>query len=295
MLCAYFDTNLFDNMLKLNRLAATDLAELRSAIRTQRLAVVSNILNIQETIDALHSKTPEVVIPQLALIADLVDWGRFVKPSDMLLTDDIRYFAWCGEASNPFLRADVVRVVRDAVTDIVGGRMATTELDDVVRENLRQKTAFAAGIEENHAETASMVEQLREEGMFPEFAGIFAIAAQDSAYRMATKVDRAEKCKGRGLEQFLSVRSVRMAVGLGLSVIYRRAFENKKLKRPLGTSRDLQHLACAAAAADAFVTHDGDLTVLARRVPIRGFRVLTLRELLDELRDGDRTADQASP
>ena len=91
-----------------------------------------------------------------------------------------------------------------------------------------------------------MMEQLHKEGLFPEFADIFPIAAQDFAYHVAAKVDRAQECKGRGLEQFLSVRSVRMAVGLGLSVIYRRAFENKKLKRPLGTSRDLQHLACAA-------------------------------------------------
>jgi hypothetical protein len=108
MLCAYFDTNPFDNLLKLNPQTVTDLAELRSAIQTQRLAVVSNILNIQETIDALHSKTPEVVVPQLDLIASLIDWSRFVKPSDWLLTDDIRHFAWCGEPSSPFLADNVV-------------------------------------------------------------------------------------------------------------------------------------------------------------------------------------------
>jgi hypothetical protein len=118
MLCAYFDTNPFDNLLKLNRLAATDLAELRSAIRRQQLAVVSNVLNLQETIDALHSNTPEVIVPQLDLIASLIDWGRFVKPSDWLLRDDIKHFAWCGEPSSPFLRESVIEIVRDAVAAI---------------------------------------------------------------------------------------------------------------------------------------------------------------------------------
>jgi len=228
MLCAYFDTNPFDNLLKLNPQTVTDLAELRSAIQTQRLAVVSNILNIQETIDALHSKTPEVVVPQLDLIASLIDWSRFVKPSDWLLTDDIRHFAWCGEPSSPFLPDNVVGAVRGAVMDIIRGRMPSADLDDVVRENSRQKAAFAVGLENDNTQTASMMEQLHKEGLFPEFADIFPIAAQDFAYHVAAKVDRAQECKGRGLEQFLSVRSVRMAVGLGLSVIYRRAFENDR-------------------------------------------------------------------
>jgi hypothetical protein len=99
------------------------LAELRSAVQAQKLAVVSNILNIQETIDALHSKRPEVVIPQLELIADLVDWGRFVKPCDMLLTDDIRHFGWCGEASSPLLHESVVAVVCEALNNIIRGRL----------------------------------------------------------------------------------------------------------------------------------------------------------------------------
>lgn len=293
MLSAYFDTNPFDNLLKLNQLTASDLAELRAAIQTGKLAVVSNILNIQETIDALHSKTPQVVVPQLDLIAGLIDWGRFVKPCDMLLADDIRHFAWCGEASSPFLRESDVTVIHNAVNDIIRGRIPMAELDGVVRENSRQKTAFAIGLENDHAQTASMVEQIAAEGPIPDFPAVFAIAAQDFAYHTAAKVGRAEECKSRGLERFLSVQSVRMAVGLGLSVTYRRAFENKKLKRPLGASRDLQHLACAAAAADVFVTHDRELTSLACRVPIHGFRILTLRQLLAELSEGDREPEAA--
>ena len=89
-----------------------------------------------------------------------------------------------------------------------------------MRENDRQKTAFAIGIENDHAQIVSMVERLGAEGPIPDFPTVFAIAAQDFAYHIAAKVGRAEECKSRGLDRFLSVRSVRMAVGSGLSVIY---------------------------------------------------------------------------
>jgi len=69
MLSAYFDTNPFDNLLKLNGLTQADLEALRSAIQDGKLSVVANALNLQETIDALHSKKPEVVIPQLELLS----------------------------------------------------------------------------------------------------------------------------------------------------------------------------------------------------------------------------------
>lgn len=47
--------------------------------------------------------------------------------------------------------------------------------------------------------------------------------------------------------------------------------------------RDIQHAVCAAAAADIFVTHGDELLAIFGRVPIRGLRVMTIRQLLDEL------------
>jgi hypothetical protein len=195
-----------------------------------------------------------------------------------------------------FSRDRLIRSLRlwnkgdNAVNDILRGRISIAELDDLVRENNRQKTAFAIGLENNHAQTTSVVERIGADGLIPDFPSVFAIAAQDFAYRIAAKVGRADEWTSRGLERFLSVLSVRMAVGLGLSVTYRRAFENKKLKRPLGALRDLQHLACAVAAADVFVTHDRELSSLVARVPMRAFRVLTIRELLNGVHAQDPEA-----
>jgi hypothetical protein len=91
----------------------------------------------------------------------------------------------------------------------------------------------------------------------------------------------AEKCERRGLDKLLRIPSVRAMVGLGMSFIYRTAVEGKA---PKGSDlRDLQHAPAAAAAADIFVTHDEELAFTLGRVPIKGFRVMGLHELLEEM------------
>ena len=68
--------------------------------------------------------------------------------------------------------------------------------------------------------------------------------------------------------------------GAGMSFIYRAAVERKS---PKGSdSRDLHHAVCAAAAADIFVTHD-ELAILLDRIPSKGFRVMTLHKLLEDM------------
>ena len=74
-----------------------------------------------------------------------------------------------------------------------------------------------------------------------------------------------------------------MAVRLAaLSFVYAAGFEGRREKP--SDSRDVLHATCAAAAADVFVTHDGPLREhLLPRVRLRGFRMLRLPELLDEV------------
>jgi len=92
--------------------------------------------------------------------------------------------------------------------------------------------------------------------------------------------DVTEECERRGLDQLLRIPSIRAMIGLGMSFIYRTAVARKAPKS--SASRDLQHAVSAAAAADIFVTHDEELTLLLERVPIKSFRVMTLRQMLEE-------------
>ncbi len=166
-LVAYFDTNVFDNILKKTAgVLESDEAHLRSAIEARRLAIVTSIVNISETIDA---RRPEVVLPQLALIARLSDWERFVKPHDTVLTDDIRHFAWNGEAGSPFIREPMLGQLRSAFDGILRGRDAIQSFEDVVREDVNQKARFMRGISDVRSETYPQIRELRQREQIPSF------------------------------------------------------------------------------------------------------------------------------
>ena len=147
----YFDTNVFDNILKRrNNVTAEDEMRLRSTLAGGGLSVLLSIINIQETIDA---RKPGIVLPQLRLILDLTSWDQFVKPHDLVLTDDIRHFAWNGEPDRPFFLEPVMSQVRSALLRLLDGAGNLSELDDVINLNNQQKQHFFNGIENVRAET----------------------------------------------------------------------------------------------------------------------------------------------
>ncbi len=92
----------------------------------------------------------------------------------------------------------------------------------------------------------------------------------------------AEECQRRGLDKLIKIPSVWGTVGVGMSFVYRTAVEGKAPRS--STRRDLQHVTCAAAAADIFVTQDDELNLLVSRVPLRCIRVMNLRQLRRRLR-----------
>src|ERR1700682_1269964 len=120
---AYFDTNVFDNLLKKSGgITKTDEARLRLLIDSKKLSILPCDLNIQETLAALESPRAEfVVVPQLALIERLSDWELFIKPHHVLLTDDVRHFAWNGEATSSFLSEREIGLLHSSVRRVLNG------------------------------------------------------------------------------------------------------------------------------------------------------------------------------
>jgi hypothetical protein len=277
----YFDTNVFDNILKrTNNVTAEDEMRLRSTLAGGSLSILLSIINIQETIDA---RKPEIVLPQLRLILDLTGWDQFVKPHDLVLTDDIRHFAWNGEPDRPFFLEPVVSQVRSALSRLLDGTGDLSELDDVISLNNQQKQNFLQGIADARTETYPQIQALKqqEHQEIPSFEQYLASQQEKVARDFARRVGVQEECEHRGITEFLSMKSVKMTSGLALSFMYRIAVEGKAPNR--GASRDLQHVVPAAAAADTFVTHDAEFAFVVRRVPMSGFQVTSLRELLDQV------------
>ena len=154
-------------------------------------------------------------------------------------------------------------------------------LEAVNGENREEKRRFLEGVKRAQAETAEAVKELREKNEIPNFEEYYDSSAEEYGLAFAESFGVAEECKRRGLNNLLKISSVHAMVGVGLSFIYRTAVENKSPKS--SDSRDLQHAVSAAAAADIFVTHDDDLSLLLSRVPIKGLRVMRLHQLLEEV------------
>jgi hypothetical protein len=238
---------------------------------------------LRETIAALRSR-PDKARAQLRLIVSLTDWHRFVGFSTAILEADIRHFAYNGERANsPFEldpQADCIRSVTESTID---GRLGLDEFEAAIGELEQNKRAFFDGIKACRAETEAIVEEFRRKDEIPSFEQFFQDEAESWAFAFAKSVNVciAEQCARRGLGKLLKIPSVQIMVGHGLSLIYGVAVDGTRVKSSDG--QDLQHTVCAAAAAaDVFVTHDKHLAFLLNRVPIRGFRVKCLSELLEE-------------
>ena len=88
------------------------------------------------------------------------------------------------------------------------------------------------------------------------------------------------KVRQRGLPGLLELKSIALAVGTNLSLIYSHHFERR---HPMsGDSRDILH-AVAASSANIFVTNDRRLEAVLARIPVREFQVMNLSSFLNWL------------
>ena len=276
-LIAYLDTNIYDNLVKkTGGVSATDEQLLRAAVSSKRLTIVASHWNIIETLAALPSR-PEIARTQLGLIADLIDWDRLVRFQSSILHDDVKHFAFNGEQANSVFEGSAASV-RAKVRGVIDGSIGIEELTAVLVENSDSKQAFIEGLKNSRAETISELEKLRESGEIPTFGQWFEESAGDWARVFTKSFGVADECERRGLANLLRIPSIRAMVGLGMSFIYRTAVEGKAAKG--SATRDLQHVVCAAAAADIFVTHDAELIALLSRARVDRLRVAGLGDLL---------------
>jgi hypothetical protein len=104
--------------------------------------------------------------------------------------------------------------------------------------------------------------------------------------------DSLEGCRARGFNGLLEIRTVRLAVGALISLIYSQIVgeglqsgpEQREPRTPQrGDAYDLWH-AILASSADAIVTYDERFVASLRRVPIDSFQVFSsVPELLQSM------------
>jgi predicted nucleic acid-binding protein len=108
--------------------------------------------------------------------------------------------------------------------------------------------------------------------------------AEKVAAGFAEKAGAGEGCRTRRIGGLLGLSSVRMAVGMTLSLVFAQVRRNSAQSPKPQDSRDLQHAVMAAARASMFVTGDKKLIRLVKRVPVPRFEVLKLSDFLARLR-----------
>jgi len=275
---AYFDTNVFDNLVKkTNGIAEADDERLREAVSAGQLVVVVGHTTIRETLAALESR-PDIARAQLELIASLADWDRFVLLSSEILENDIKHFAFNGEAANTPFEKDAAHI-RPKLQLIIEGRIGFGELEAVIGEDREYKTEFRDTVRRVDAGTAPELEEFRKANGIPRFEEFFEDGMEAQVLAFVESFGLAEECKSRGLDKLSKIPSIRALIGLGMSFMYRTSVEKKSPKSSF--ARDIQHVVSAASAADVFVTHDEELSFMLHRVPIKRFHVLRLHELLN--------------
>jgi hypothetical protein len=156
---AYFDTNVFDSLVKkTDGITEEDESRLRAAVSSRRLTIVASHVNIRETLAALRY-SPEIARAQFGLIESLVDWDRFVKFHSEILEDDIRHFAFNGERANtPFEGLRQAAYTRSLVQRVHDGRIGFPEFEAAIDEDRDQKVAFLQSVKESDADIADALE-----------------------------------------------------------------------------------------------------------------------------------------
>lgn len=276
---AYFDTNVFDHIHKEIGVTGAGLLALRSAVRAGRISILLSVLNLEEVLSALAS-SPAHAIAELRLILGLADWQRLVKPPNLLLSDDICCYARGDDLPEPFITDPVVESYLRALLN--PSQQDIDELWPVVKETRQQKEDFVAGMREVNKKVLPRVKEFlkKSQGWRPSFEDYWEGLAGEYAQEFAERAGVLNECQKRGIEGLLEARSVRVAVGVSLSYDYSQTFEGRTPK--LGDSRDMHH-AVLATAGDMFVTQDRPFARLLSRISIEGFRVVDIRDLLEEV------------
>ena len=274
---AYFDTNVFDHLeQRSNGVTEEDWVRLGRAVKLDYLRVVISFLVIEETL-LFIPRDPERAESRVKLMLELGDKRLFVLGQEVIMNNDIRAYAHGTSSSSPFISMEPwtefnIRKFAKPAGDYM------SELQDLIEEVRCDKMTFKEFLDKGKARVKPMADTIGVK-QYP-FEHYWANNSEWLAESLADRAGVLSEVKQRGLDGFLKVKSVAVAVGTNLSLIYSHHIENRAPK--LGDSRDIIH-SIVASTADLFITNDGPLETILTRIPAGDFKVMSLRAFLDSL------------
>lgn len=273
----YFDTNVFGDFLAGG--PADQRRVLEGKVRGE-IEIVMSVLNLEEALGA-ETRDPELSRRLIRIIRHWCSEDLFLKPTDMLLKDDIASYAHGGTAVSPFISGEMLNEIRRGMDGLLSDPSPEGAMErlDALLKACEQKRSSKLRFEAVVPELREAAKGHKAQGMTFE---IFFCSGRESVARaFADKCGLLREYNRRGLEGLLGLTSIHAAAGILLSNIYALTFEGREPK--LADNRDLAHFTLAAASAQTFVTEDYSLAYRSRRVPIDGFNIWKREEFLASL------------
>jgi hypothetical protein len=272
----YFDTNVFDHLEQRLGVSDRDVFRLERAIELEHVRLILSFLNIEEILFIAESK-PERAMAQLGLILKLADKRLFVRGQDEIIRSDIRAYAQQKPYQTPF-----TTLTPDVESDILDMMDLPTchreDFDRIIGEARQDKETFLETCLKGQKKLKPMAAEIGiKQYPFPLYL------THNSGWVLEGLAQRAgalSSVKRRGITGLLNVKSVAVAVGAHLSLLYAQHFDGHAPSP--GDSRDTLH-AVLASTGQVFVTNDGKLEKILSRLRIEDFRVMSLRNFLDDL------------
>ncbi len=287
----YLDTTVYDRIAK-REIDSADVDALRRAIARRRLKVYLGLSTLEELLGQWETGRHEAV-RRVQLARDLVGFDLLLKPSAELLGEDIRAYAK-GAPTPPATISQASRrhlVSRLEQQIARGERGLDSEVTSLIADVHRRKGRFR---EDARQAQGRVREYLRHQGVsagdlqtltWQDFFSQNLIPWTKAVVVTAPPGDGEallQACERRGLDGLVARRSVRVCVGAMLSLAYAQDGPGGRLARH-SDGYDLWH-AAAASVVDIFVTDDGPFRKQLERVPVDALRVISSRELLEDLR-----------
>lgn len=269
---SYLATDAFDHLYRRVGCTAADIAALRKAIYGRALSIPLSLQTLEE-IFLDSGATARMRSAQMRMLLSISSPRRLLKPADDLLMDDLHSFAAGGQAASPIQRGEVQNAISAGISALLesDGDEMDEDFVEALEAARRQRESLGAAL----AELPGAGGPAAAEDGFDEY---FRQCAPGVAEALAERAGVAARCRERGFDGLLKIKSVRMWIGAVLWLGWTQAIESRSPSSE--EVSDAMHAVAAAASADKLVTDNERLLTLSTRASVEGFEAIDLKALL---------------
>ena len=273
---AYLATSAFGHLYRKIDCTAADIGALRKAIYSRTVSIPLGLHNLEQIVLA-RGASPQAMAAQVRQLLSISNWRVLLKPCGQLLDDDLRAFAAGAPAPGAFLRGEMQNAVTTGISELLesDGEELNEDFAQALDEVRREREAFVAGLGEFLAECVTRFAPPASVEGFEEY---FERNAPAAAAMLAERA--GVQIAARGGEAILTLKSVRMWVGVAMSLACALILEGRAMHAE--EANEVVHAISGAAAADTLVTADARALPWVSRVAIDGLRTTNLKGFLTQ-------------